>query len=409
MTTLMTSSQQRSGAVAWARTNLFATWYDTVLTFVLGLPLLYAAFRLLRFVFVRARWDAVEVNLTLIAVGRYPRAEVWRTFVVAVLLLGLLSLALGAVGRLLESTDPEAAAIRERGILATIRRFWPLLLLVAVFMGLSRQPVTIAALLALVASAPIFYQVGRRLPLGLARRAWLLPGAGVIVGFVLLTDFGRIGLQLFGGLMLTLFLAISAIVLSFPIGVLAALGRRSSLPAMRIVSIGYIELIRGVPLITILFMGNFALEFFLPGHLVPGRITRAIIALTIFTAAYVAEDVRGGLQSVPRGQIEAAQALGLRPITVLRRIVLPQALRNVIPALVGEFISLFKDTSLVFIIALTDLLLVLRRIIPGQPAFAGTGVFVETLVFAAFIYWCFAFTMLRESQRLERRLGVGQR
>ena len=166
--------------------------------------------------------------------------------------------------------------------------------------------------------------------------------------------------------------------------------------------VAYIELFRGVPLITILFMAFFMIGFFLPeGVEPPSLVTRAIIGFVLFTSAYVAEIVRGGLQSVPAGQIEAAQALGLSPFRTTRRIVLPQALRAVIPALVGQFISLYKDTSLVFIIGLTELLAVAQNI-TKQPDFLAQGLYVETLVFVSFVYWTGSYWMSRESQRLER-------
>jgi len=156
-------------------------------------------------------------------------------------------------------------------------------------------------------------------------------------------------------------------------------------------------------------MGPFMLGIFLPaGSGTPSLETRALVALVIFTSAYVAEIVRGGLQSVPLGQIEAAHALGLSTLKTTRLIVLPQALRAVIPALVGQFISLFKDTSLVAIIGLTDLLGV-AQIITGQPDFVAQGLLFETLLFASFVYWVGSYSMSRESQRLERRLGVGER
>ncbi|HVM12999.1 MAG TPA: amino acid ABC transporter permease, partial [Egibacteraceae bacterium] len=202
---------------------------------------------------------------------------------------------------------------------------------------------------------------------------------------------------------------IGGILLSFPLGVALALGRRSSLPIVRVGSIVYIEIFRGVPLIALLFMGWLVLGFMIPGWLaVPGRIGRALIIFVLFTAAYVAEIVRGGLQSIPRGQYEAAMALGLSPWKQTRLIVLPQALRNVIPALVGQFISLYKDTSLVFIIAITDLLRVARGV-TQQTQFLGQGLHAEALLFISFIYWVGCYWMSRESQRLERRLGVGQR
>jgi general L-amino acid transport system permease protein len=164
-----------------------------------------------------------------------------------------------------------------------------------------------------------------------------------------------------------------------------------------------------VPLIAVLFMGAFMIGFLLPpGVDRPSLVTRALIGLVLFTAAYVAEIVRGGLQGVPAGQVEAAQALGLSPVRITTRIVLPQALRNVIPGLVGQFISLYKDTSLVAIIGLTELLGVSRNI-TAQPDFLAQGLIVETLLFASFVYWAGSYWMSRESQRLERRLGVGER
>jgi general L-amino acid transport system permease protein len=197
-----------------------------------------------------------------------------------------------------------------------------------------------------------------------------------------------------------------AIVLAFPLGLLLALARRSTLPALRWIATGYIELIRGVPLIALLFMGQYVLGFLLPQGTDLSSITRAIVAMSLFTAAYVAEIVRGGLQALPKGQTEAGQALGMAPPTIMRRIVLPQALRAVIPAMVGQFISLFKDSSLLTIIAILEFLGV-REIVHAQPDFRGVAI-AETLVFVAFGYWAFAFAMSRESQRLERRLRVSR-
>jgi general L-amino acid transport system permease protein len=211
------------------------------------------------------------------------------------------------------------------------------------------------------------------------------------------------------------------IVAAFPLGVLLAVGRASTLPVVRLFCVGYIELIRGVPLITILFMGKFILplmvrperDSFLGIDLpftVPGvemdDVIRAMAAITIFSSAYLAEIVRGGLQAVPRGQVEAAQALGLGTTRILALIVLPQALRAVIPALVGQFIALFKDTSLITIVGLTELLKAAQQV-TAQPDFIGRQ--AEALLFIALIYWVVAFSMSRASQQLERTLGVGER
>jgi general L-amino acid transport system permease protein len=175
-----------------------------------------------------------------------------------------------------------------------------------------------------------------------------------------------------------------------------------------VVSVSYIELFRGVPLVALLLMGSLTLQLFVPPSWAPGPIIRATVVFTLFTAAYIAEIVRGGLLSVPAGQTEAAKALGMSPTRITAFIVLPQALRNVIPAIVGQFISLFKDTSLVSIISLVEILGV-AQVITQQPGFAGQGLTAETLVFASVIFWVGSYTMSRESQRLEAKLGVGTR
>lgn len=206
------------------------------------------------------------------------------------------------------------------------------------------------------------------------------------------------------GLHTNLVVATASIILAFPVGLLLALGRRSSLPVLRLVSTIYIETIRGVPLISLLFIAALFLSFFFPERSTLPLVTRATIVITMFSAAYIAEIVRGGLQSVEKGQTEAGQAMGMSPGAITRLLILPQALKNVIPALVGQFISLFKDTSLLFFITILEFLGV-RDIIHAQAEFQGLGI-AETLVFVSFGFWAFSFTMSRESQRLERRLDV---
>lgn len=213
--------------------------------------------------------------------------------------------------------------------------------------------------------------------------------------------------EYFGGLNLTLMLAVGSLLLSFPIGILLALGRTSTMPIFRLLSTGYIETIRGVPLITVLFTARLAILNFLPEELeVDGNIL-VLMGMTAFSAAYLAENVRGGLQSIPKGQYEAAKALGMSTAQMTMLITLPQALRAVIPAIVGQVISLFKDTSLVAIIGLADFFRVVRDIVPNQPTSLGS--ILENLIFAAIVYWVFTFSFSRASQRIERRLGVGTR
>ena len=222
-----------------------------------------------------------------------------------------------------------------------------------------------------------------------------------------LLDVSNIDWLEWGGLYMNLVASVAAIVLAFPIGLLLALGRRSSLPIVRLLCTIYIELIRGVPLITLLLMARFFLGFFLDTDDPLSLPTRAIAAITLFSAAYIAEIVRGGLQAVPKGQTEAGQALGIGAAGITRLLVLPQALRAVIPAMVGQFISLFKDTTLLFIIGVLEFLGV-RDVVHSQADFQSVGI-AETLVFVAFGFWAISFTMSRESQRLERTLGVGTR
>ena len=396
------------GTREWARENLFRTWFDTALTIVFALVLAYALYLAGRFVFVTGRWEVIDRNLTNLLVFRFPREELWRVWAALFILAATFGIGAGAAARAREQAVDEGR-VRAEGGRMTLRRFGPLLLLVAVLLLLAGT-VSAFALTAGVAAAAVASRfAGHRIAPQHARWGLLTAFAGLVLAFTVVVGFGGVGWDRWGGLMLTIFFAVGGIAISFPIGVLLALGRRSTFPAVRLVCVAYIELIRGVPLITVLFMGAFMLGFFLPpGFGTPSLETRALVAFVVFTAAYVAEIVRGGLQSVPRGQVEAAYALGLSPARTMALIVLPQALRAVIPAMVGQFITLFKDTSLVAIIGLTELLGV-SQIVTSQPDFFGQGLIFETLIFAAFVYWVGSYSMSRESQRLERRLGVGER
>lgn len=243
--------------------------------------------------------------------------------------------------------------------------------------------------------------------------AWLIT-VGLITFFAFTTNtesgIDVPGSFFLGGLSLTIVLAFTSIVLSFPLGVILALGRTSTMPLFRLMSTAYIELVRGVPLITWLLISFLMLPVALPEGIEIGGVLRAIGAMTFFSAAYLAENVRGGLQSIPGGQREAAQALGMSTIQMIVFITLPQALRAVIPALVGQVIALFKDTSLVTIVGLFDFLHIARQVIPSQSQpFSFLGSIKETLIFAAIVYWMFTFTFSRISLRLEKKLGVGER
>jgi general L-amino acid transport system permease protein len=226
---------------------------------------------------------------------------------------------------------------------------------------------------------------------------------------VLVSGFGGEGsvlplvpTNLWGGLLLTLLLSVVGIVFSFPLGVLLALGRQSGLPAVRALSVTYIEVLRGVPLVTVLFMAQLMLPLFLPGVTID-RVVRAMAGIVLFSAAYLAENVRGGLQAIPRGQYEAARALGLNTWKMMLLIILPQALKIVIPVLVGQFIALFKDTSLVVIVGLLELMGIAKAVL-AQPDFLGLQ--AEVYLFVALVYVVFCYLMSDLSQRLERRLNT---
>jgi general L-amino acid transport system permease protein len=244
-------------------------------------------------------------------------------------------------------------------------------------------------------------------------RGWLIIAVAIaFFTFTITTVSGiDVPVQFFiGGLGLTILLAFSAIVLSFPLGLLLALGRTSKMPIFRLLSTAYIELIRGVPLITWLLIAFLMLPVALPDGIEIGNVARAIGAMALFNAAYLAENVRGGLQSVSVGQKEASKALGLTALQEIVFITLPQALRAVLPALVGQVIATFKDTSLVTIVGLFDFLHIARQIIPQQSQpFSFLGSIKETLLFAALVYWLFTFTFSRISLRIEKKLGVGER
>ena len=230
-----------------------------------------------------------------------------------------------------------------------------------------------------------------------------------VIAFVLL--HGAFGLESvpthkWGGLTLTLVFASVAILFSLPIGILLALGRRSEMPVVRTICIAFIELWRAVPLITVLFMASFVLPLFTPEGVNANELLRALIGFTMFSSAYMAEVVRGGLQALPKGQTEAAQALGLNYWRSMQLIILPQALKIVIPGIVNTFIALFKDTALVSIIGLFDLLLVARSAVT-DPKWLGLE--HESYIFAAVIYFIFCFSMSRYSLWLERKLDTGHR
>ena len=263
--------------------------------------------------------------------------------------------------------------------------------------------------------------------LGAALIVWLLwPGAprrglGAVLffvaypamAFVLLVGVPALGLIhvdtiQWGGVFVSLLTALVGIVVSLPLGVLLALGRRSSLPLIRAASVVFIEVVRGVPFITVLFMANNMLPLFLPPGVESDRFLRPLVGIALFSAAYMAEEVRGGLQTLPRGQYEGAMALGLDYWRMMGLVVLPQALVLVIPGVVNNFIGLFKDTTLVSIVGVNDFLEALDHAMK-DPSWAGPTIFSTGYAFAALFYFVFCYAMSRYSAAMERRLATGRR
>ena len=267
-----------------------------------------------------------------------------------------------------------------------------------------RWRVDSAFILLVVAVVPMFIERFRHKALLGAFILFVFP----VISFYLLAG-GSFGLAevetpLWGGLSLTLVIAIVGIVGSFPIGLVLALGRRSKMPAVSTFCTGFIELWRGVPLITVLFMSSVMFPLFLPEGVNFDKLVRALVGVMLFSAAYTAETVRGGLQAIPRGQYEGAEALGLTYWKSMVFVILPQALKHVIPGIVGNFIGLFKDTTLVLIIGLFDFLGIVQAA-STDPKWLGYS--VEGYAFCAFVYFIFCFSMSQYSQSIERKLHTG--
>ena len=260
--------------------------------------------------------------------------------------------------------------------------------------------------LAIVGAAPLFVpQMPRKAVYGVAFLviypiiAWCLLHGGVF-------GLSVVPISRWGGLMLTLVIAYVGITGALPLGILLALGRRSNLPAIKVICVTFIEFWRGVPLIIVLFMSSVMLPLFLPEGMSLDKLLRALVMVIFFEAAYIAEVVRGGMQAIPKGQYEAAAAMGLGYWRTMGLVILPQALKLVIPGIVNTFIALFKDTSLVIIIGLFDLLNSIKQA-TTDPSWLGMA--TEGYVFAALIFWIFCFGMSRYSMHLERKLDTGHK
>ena len=387
------------GVLGWLRKNLFSNLLNSLISLFALVVIALFLRAVITWALFSADWSPITSNLKLFAVGQYPAEQLWRVGVVLIVtsvLAGVSWQRWGGTARTIALTLAigfVALAILPLGLdkLSITGRIWMILNPLAVVGG---------------------YYMGRLVPVS-EKRIILFWVLAFVFTIVLLLGFGKEGLipavptRLWGGLLLTFLLAVVGITASFPLGVLLALGRRSDLKVIKLFSVGFIEIIRGVPLITLLFMSQVAFPLFLPSSFSIDRVIGALFVISIFSAAYTAENVRGGLQAVPTGQIEAARALGLNGFKTTLFIVLPQALRSVIPAIVGQFISLFKDTSLVAIVGLLDILGIGKSIVLGNVEWVDAQ--REVFIFMGLIYWMFTFTMSYASRKLEVRLGVGTR
>ena len=379
----------------WIKDNLLASKLDVFLTLV-GAYFIYYIFSLFfTFVFT-SDWTLIEVNRKILLVGLFPEEQLWRIwsifYVSSVLLTSTISLVYGF--------QIKTSAFY---IIMLLIPFWIFTTANMIF------HVAILLLLSLLSYMAIYY---------LKKTTYKSILSKVIIGswiifipfmFLILVLGGGPKVTLWGGFFVNLILAIIAILAGFPLGVIFALGRASSYKTIKLVSVIFIETFRGAPLIAWLFFAWFVLPNFLPDLFSLSDINliiRAMIVLSLFSSAYVAEVVRGGLQSIPKGQKEAATALGLNTFKELFFITLPQAIRIVIPAIVSTFIAIFKDTSLVFILGITDLLRIGRLIPEQQQEFYGKS--IEVLLIVALLFWVVSIILSQISRSIENRLNVSQ-
>ena len=379
----------------WIKDNLLASKLDVFLTLV-GAYFIYYIFSLFfTFVFT-SDWTLIEVNRKILLVGLFPEEQLWRIwsifYVSSVLLTSTISLVYGF--------QIKTSAFY---IIMLLIPFWIFTTANMIF------HVAILLLLSLLSYMAIYYLKKTSYKFILSK---LIIGSWIIFipfMFLILVLGGGPKVTLWGGFFVNLILAIIAILAGFPLGVIFALGRASSYKTIKLVSVIFIETFRGAPLIAWLFFAWFVLPNFLPDLFSLSDINliiRAMIVLSLFSSAYVAEVVRGGLQSIPKGQKEAATALGLNTFKELLFITLPQAIRIVIPAIVSTFIAIFKDTSLVFILGITDLLRIGRLIPEQQQEFYGKS--IEVLLIVALLFWVVSIILSQISRSIENRLNVSQ-
>ena len=389
----------RTDTVKWLRKNLFSSWFNTLLTIFSAAVIFFVVRGMLNWIFFQADWSPVVQNLRLYAVGTYPAEQMVRIWVIVYMVSFLMGVSAG----------------KWRGTVSIFARAMGIGYLILALLPISLEYLSLISRIALAANILVIvlgYLAGswQRLRAWWVLAAW---GLSFVITLILLGGFRNAAIipkvesGQWGGLLLTFLLAIVGIAASFPIGVLLALGRQSSLPVVKGMCIVFIEVVRGVPLVTILFMTSILLPLFLPESLRIDRVLRAMLGMTLFAAAYMAENVRGGLQSIPHGQYDAAKAMGLNNLQTTILIILPQALRVVIPAIVGQFIALFMDTTLAIIVGLLELLAVGSAILNSNPRWLFLD--MEVYGFIALVFWIFTFSMAYASRRVEAAVGLGTR
>ncbi len=383
---------ERYTVLNWLRKNLFQDWLSSIVTLVM-LYLIFISLRgILVWTLTQGQWQVVITNLRLLMVGQYPIDQMWRVWITVGIFGALVGLSWGLwirqklMATLVTLGGPFLLALLP--VDANTRLLWVGVgILTAAGFGLAKAFPKLLGRIVLVAW--LLY-----LPVVLILvRGWTADNGPV----------PTVGTNIWGGLMLSALIAAVGMLLSFPIGAALAIGRMSRYPLIKAFCVVYIELIRAVPLITVFFMSQTMLPLFLPSNVRVDPLMRAMTAFTLFSAAYMAENVRGGLQAIPKGQHEAAAALGLSSIQSLRLIILPQALRNILPILTASVIGSFRDTSLVMIVGLLDFLGI-ARVILAQSQFLGRH--IEVYVFLAFVYWLISYIMSYIGQMMEARLGV---
>ncbi len=374
----------------WAKENLFSNTINSILTIVSSLLILWVLSSLLGWAFTQAKWNVIPANFRVLMTGSFPTEQLWRTWAALIVVCLASGLHWGSLAK--KTKLPIWTYV-----------FGAMIILFAAITQIGHPSGILvpAAVIAIFAG----YFIGQIvIPSRIMNIAWVIIFFATVLLFTIDFGTGAVQTKEWGGLLLTLMLSIVGIVASFPLGVALAIGRSSNYPIISAICTVFIEVVRGTPLVVVFFIAQLFVPLLLGGTNID-PVARAMIGITIFSAAYLAENVRGGLQSIPPGQVEAARAVGLTGTQTLMLIVLPQALKAVLPALVGQFIGLFKDTSLVYIIGLKELAGISDSI-RSNPDFIGTA--KELYFTISVIYFIFCYAMSSGARNLEKTLNTNR-